>query len=372
MALNLEQEIRRFDPVIGAESATTPPATWYTRPEFHELDRHALLNRWQPVGHVSFLDGANNFFSGDFAGEPYVVVRDEKGELRAFYNVCRHHATCIMGEKGHAKEMVCPYHGWTYGLDGGLKRAPHMGAQKNFSREKMGLRPIPIKTWGPLIFLCFSATPPPFPPEWEPLLAKLQATGLGNLQFAARKSYEIRCNWKVYVDNYLDGGYHVGQLHKGLAGQLDLDAYRIENFSTYTIQSCKGADESKAPVAGDTRERIGDEAIYAWMHPNFMINRYGSMMDTNWVIPLSHDRTLTVFDYYFMDTSEAAQPFITSSLTASDVVQQEDIAICEAVQKGLGSVAYDVGRYSSKLETGAYLFHQLLHADLERARLALS
>lgn len=360
MNIDLKKEIERFPGTVGVESAHTPPASWYTSPEFFSLDAKALKKNWQPVGSIHLLKEDKSFFSGDFLGEPYVVVKGSDGEIRAFYNVCRHHATCLVKDSGvsESSEFVCPYHGWTYGLDGALKRAPQLGAIKNFQKEKMGLVPIPVHLFGPLIFLNFSRQELAFPDDWSSLKKKLDATEWEKLHFVKRKSYEIKCNWKVYVDNYLDGGYHVQHLHKDLAGQLNLEDYKIENFTSHTIQSCEGAQHNKS-------ERIGGEALYVWLHPNFMINRYGDIMDTNWVIPLGPDRCLTVFDYYFIDhTTEKAKLFIAESLKASDVVQQEDIEISESVQRGLNSAAYDIGRYAPVLESGAYLFHQLLQRDL--------
>jgi choline monooxygenase len=360
--IDIKKEIERFPGNAGAESAHTPPASWYTHPEFFARDAKLLKAHWQPVGHLGMVAAPGAFFSGDFLGEPYLVVRGADGELRAFFNVCRHHATCLVEGKGEICEgFVCPYHGWAYDLDGGLKRAPHMAGVKNFNKAEMGLKPIPLRLFGPLILLNFSGSGEELPADWKSLEDRMAATGWEKLQFVERKSYEIRCNWKVYVDNYLDGGYHVSHLHKGLAGQLNLEGYKIENFANYTLQSCGGADGAQA-VAGDFQERIGSEALYAWLYPNFMINRYGNIMDTNWVIPLDANRCITVFDYYFLDPG--AKDFISASLEASDKVQQEDIAICESVQRGLASVAYDVGRYAPKLEGGAYLFHQLLQRDL--------
>jgi choline monooxygenase len=171
----------------------------------------------------------------------------------------------------------------------------------------------------------------------------------------------------VYIDNYLDGGYHVAYLHRGLASQLDLASYGTELYERFSIQSGGGAaprGASKRRSAGrDFAERIGDHVLYAWLYPNFMINRYGPMMDTNWVLPLGRDRTEVIFDYYFEEGKDAA--FIERSLEASDVVQREDTDICEAVQRGLESRSYDRGRYSAEREMGEHHFHRLLAEDLK-------
>src|SRR4029453_13944477 len=195
------------------------------------------------------------------------------------------------------------------------------------------------------------------------LARRLQEMNIDSLQFVARRKYTLACNWKVYVDNYLDGGYHVSYLHKGLAGQLDLDSYKTEIFERYSIQSGAGAGGSSEKSATDFSERIGDKVLYAWIYPNLMINRYGPMVDPNWVTPKGNAETDVIFDYYFTPETARDKDFVEKSLAASDVVQQEDVDICESVQKGLGSSSYDQGRYSVKREHGEHHFHKLLAAD---------
>ena len=185
------------------------------------------------------------------------------------------------------------------------------------------------------------------------------ATGCEKLKFHSRRSYEIRCNWKVYVDNYLDGGYHIGMLHKQLTGQLNLGDYRIEVDNGLSIQSGKGKQS----------DRIGDVALYIWLYPNFMINRYGPAMDTNWVIPLAADRCLTVFDFYFAEPEgDHAETFIQESLKMSEQIQDEDIRISESVQRGLEFGAYDVGRYAPRMEHAMHAFHRQLALDVTKPR----
>jgi choline monooxygenase len=361
----VHDEVRRFDPAVPLEAAWLPPKSWYTDARFFALERDTVFkNNWLIAARSDQFEKAGDFVAGSVAGEPYVVVRGEDGVLRAFFNVCRHHAAVVAVGTGCANSLVCPYHGWTYGLDGRLLRAPELGAVKDFDREKFGLVPMKVDEWSGLVFISMSDKPRPVAGDLTELARRLQEMKSDTLQFVARRKYTLKCNWKVYVDNYLDGGYHVSYLHKGLAGQLDLDSYKTEIFEQYSIQSGAGAgDAGEKKTGADFSERIGDRVLYAWIYPNLMINRYGPMMDTNWVIPKGHDETEVVFDYYFTPETAGDTDFVEKSLSASDVVQQEDVDICESVQRGLGSSSYDQGRYSVKREHGEHHFHKLLAAD---------
>ena len=363
---SIKAELSRFDPSLRIERAFTPPASWYVRPEFLELERACVFRRsWQAVGRVDQVSRPGDYFTGCLVDDPYVVLRDQDGTLRAFHNVCRHHAAQVCQGEGSLTELVCPYHGWTYRLDGGLSRAPRLGKNELFDRETFSLKPAAVEVFGPLLFIHLGDDPPPLAAQFTELAPRLAALGTGDLKFVARRSYELRCNWKVYVDNYLDGGYHVSVLHEALAGQLDLDTYVTELFERISIQSCRTPKEAPTEAGGDFAERIGDEALYAFVYPNFMLNRYGPILDTNWVVPVGHDRTRVVFDFFFRDTEgPKAGEFIERSIAASHRVQEEDVAICESVQKGLGSPAYDRGIYAPGVEMAAYHFHRLLAADL--------
>jgi choline monooxygenase len=361
-AAPMSSELDRFDAARPIDVAETPPASWYTSPEFLELERRTVFRRsWQPVARGDQLAHPGDFVAGDVAGEPFVVLRDDTGTLRAFFNVCRHHASCVAQGEGNAERLICPYHGWTYDLDGRLHSAPRMAGVKGFDREQLGLQPMAVAERAPCVLVRLDQAGPPVERVWGPLNGRLDTAGL---RFVKRVSYEIECNWKVFVDNYLDGGYHVAHLHGGLASRLDLESYTTEVLGDVSLQTCRAGGDSSPPAA-DFAERIGEGAVYAYVYPNFMLNRYGPILDTNWALPLGAERTLTVFDYYFDARTVDRDPvFVERSLEASDRVQQEDIAICESVQRGLRSSAYDTGRYAPRLEQAAHRFHVRLSEDL--------
>jgi len=179
-----------------------------------------------------------------------------------------------------------------------------------------------------------------------------------------RWTYTLACNWKVFVDNYLDGGYHVPHVHKGLDSVLDYSDYTVEIDDRSCLQSSPLVQEGARPEVAALR--AGDRASYYWVYPGFMLNVYGTAMDTNIVIPRDTDRTDVVFDFFFSDTSEPQQSGRAASITLSQQIQDEDVAICESVQRGLSSRAYASGRLSVRREAGEWLFHRLLSADLKR------
>jgi len=186
-----------------------------------------------------------------------------------------------------------------------------------------------------------------------------------NVAHPDRRVYTLNCNWKVYVDNYLDGGYHVPHAHKELSSVIEYTQYTIENFERACLQSSPLSSGSNS-VAGVAATRQG-RAFYLWIYPNFMINAYEGVMDTNLVVPLAVDKCAVIFDYYFADISQAAGTHNRQSIAVSEKVQDEDMAICDSVQRGLSSRAYVAGRLSVRREAGEHLFHRLLHADLTAA-----
>jgi len=355
-----------YDDAAPLSEASTIPAPWYVDRAVAERERlQVFAGTWQAVGRVDQVAQAGDFFTTELAGEPLLIARDGEGQLRAFYNVCRHHAAAVMTAPcGQAQSFRCPYHGWNYGLDGSLKGMPEFAGVCNFRREENGLVPVAVETWENFVFVNLASNAEPLGEFLGDLVERVQPLRLSSLHFHSRKEYELKCNWKVYVDNYLDGGYHVPHLHKGLNSVLDYKHYTIENGERYCLQSSPMvASEEHAEVSAT---RQGDRAWYFWLYPNFMINAYQGVMDTNLVLPMGTDRCRVIFDFYFADVSPEREAYNSASVATSDTVQDEDVAICESVQKGLGSRAYGAGRLSVRREAGEHLFHRLLARDLKR------
>jgi len=366
MSRSLAEIIAGYQRNASLAQASTIPAEWYMDPRVLELERRTVFSRaWQPAGRIDQLGRRGQYVTCETAaGEPIVLVRGSDEELRGFFNVCRHHAAAVATEpEGADTHLRCPYHGWTYSLEGELKGTPDFTGVCDFDRSSNGLVPVSTDVWEQWVFVRVEREGTSLAQFLgDDLTGRFGAHELGGLQWMERRSYSVDCNWKVFVDNYLDGGYHVPHLHKGLDSVLDYSTYTIENGDRFCLQSspmvADGADARTGAV------RTGERALYLWVYPNFMINCYAGAMDTNLVIPRGPDRTEVIFDFFFADVKGIARARHVESIAISEQIQQEDVAICASVQRGLHSRAYKAGRLSVRREAGEHLFHKLLYDDL--------
>lgn len=360
----LRRELERFDPDLPIERARTPPGSWYRGEAMLALEAERVFGRsFHAVGRADQVAEPGAFFTARVSADPIVCLRDAEHRLRAFHNVCRHHGAELCSGEGRARALVCPYHAWTYDLGGSLLRAP--GTE--LARGSLALPELRVARFGPLVLVDPGGRAPDPQRELEPLARHCEPRSLSALRFVARREYELRCNWKVFVENYLDGGYHVAHLHRGLAEQLELGSYRTEVHGRLALQLCAGGPESGV-AGGDFRERIGAGAVYAWLYPNLMLNRYGPVLDTNVVVPQGPERCRVLFDYWIDPAAADADPsFVERCLAASEQVQREDEAICESVQRGLASSSYEGGFYAPRYEAALRRFHELLASDLGSA-----
>jgi choline monooxygenase len=356
------------------ECAQTLASRFYTDPAILEIEKSRIFRRtWQLVGTLSRDCGQRNavkcsisdpetYFTAEVAGEPIIVVRDKHGELRAFSNVCRHRAGPIALGSGCKNVLRCQYHGWTYTLDGRLIGTPDVDGVEFFDRSTMGMVPLRCETWGQFIFVNFDQQAEPLSSYLGRIPEQARGFQFEGLQFAERRDYVIACNWKVYVDNYLEG-YHIPIAHPGLMKEIDYAQYRTETFRYYSqqfapiraIKQEEAAQRMYAPGSGLK------EALYFWVFPNLMLNIYPDNIQTNVIVPLSHEKTLTIFEWFFHNVgSENVRERIKKAIAFSEEVQKEDVNLCAHVQRGLSSSTYDRGRYSVKRENGVHHFHMLL------------
>lgn len=346
-------DLSDYVPTHDLARAATIPARWCKDPGFLDLERERIFaHTWQPVGYVSTVAEPGDYFACEIVGEPIVMARSKEGRLRAFSNVCRHRASLIVDGKGHGPSLRCPYHNWTYSLEGNLLSQPEFEGVEDWDKSEICLPQFGVEAWGPFVFV---KQKPGAPSLREVLgdipmeIAKL-GCALEQLRLAERRDYVINCNWKVYIDNYLEG-YHLPAAHPGLFRALDYAQYRVDTHRYYSSQY--------APLRGDMSGR----ALYYWIFPNFMLNIYPDNLSSNIILPLGPDKTLTIFEWFAYGENPGVSP---KTIEFSDEIQREDIKICESVQRGLSSRNYQQGRFSVKRENGVHHFHLLLHEFLSR------
>jgi choline monooxygenase len=340
--------------------ATTLPARCYIDPDYLALEQERIFARtWQPAGSRDRLRNAGDFLATEASGEPIVLVCDSQEQIRAFSNVCRHRAGSVATGCGNRQTLQCSYHGWTYGLDGRLLGTPEFEGVKEFDRQCFGLVPIRTETFGPFVFVNLDAAAPPLALTLGAIVEQTRGLDLDRLRLCERRIYDIACNWKVYVDNYLEG-YHLPTAHPGLFRELDYSRYRVETERFYSRQFAPFR-----PTVSASNERLyaGDssDALYYWVFPNWMLNAYPDNVSLNIVLPLGPERTRTIFEWYVPTAAESGTPqAVARSIEFGEQTQVEDIGICEAVQVRLHSRYYDKGRFSVKRENGVHHFQGLV------------
>lgn len=330
------------------------PAPFYTAAQMAALDGSAVFTRsWQLICQQSQLLGIGDHVVADIAGLPIIVVRSDAQTIRAFHNVCRHRAGPLARCDGlGAKSLRCKYHGWTYGLDGVLRSAPEMATAADFNPADIRLPEARVQLWQGLVFVAVGEAPP-----FEEFVAGIDqrlgpANALAGYRFHHRSSYEVACNWKVYVDNYLEG-YHVPHIHPGLNRLLDYRSYVTETAAWYSFQF--------SPLESAPELYGSGEALYYFLYPNAMLNILPGRLQTNRVLPLGVDRCRVEFDFFYaVEDSAEATARRAKDLEFSDEVQLEDVTICEDVQRGLASGSYVAGRLNPLRENAVHHFHELL------------
>jgi choline monooxygenase len=309
---------------------STLPASLYRDPTVFDRERIKVFAAgWQFLGHESEAAAAGDYIAGDIAGWPVLAVRGKDGALRGFHNVCRHRAGPLVddGAGNCGGELTCKYHGWRYALDGRLRSAVDFGAVEGFDAREYGLHPVRLDgAAGPLAELV------------APLDRLMDERGVRVGPATLRLSHDLACNWKAYVENYLEG-YHIDVVHPALAAEVDTASYRVRMDGAVAVHEVP------------TKSGVND-GLWAWLWPNLAFNvyRYGLMVEH--MQPVGHDRTR--LDYlYFYDPATADMDAV---LAASDGLTREDKVICEAVQRNLNAGVYGQGVLSPKHEVGVGWF----------------
>jgi len=356
----------RVDAAI--ERAWTLPASLYTDANVFALEKEKIFaHTWQVVGHAHQVAKPGDFFTTDLVGEPLLLVRGSDEKLRGFYNVCRHRAGPPAEGCGSRKLFRCGYHGWTYGLDGALISATEIDGVEGFRPEDFALVPVRAEEWFNLIFVNLDSQTPPFLESLGDLPRQAERFPFAEMKLFERRTYDMKCNWKTYVDNYLEG-YHLPSVHPGLNRELDYNAYVVEPYARHVRQfsPIRGAQSGDLTPRRYQESRGDLTTDYFWIFPNWMLNCYPDNVSLNIVLPVEPERTLAIFEWYLPEQDHNAQA-AKASVEFSDQIQLEDTGICEAVQRNLRSRSYTRGRFSVKQEKGVHAFHRMYSATMNKA-----
>lgn len=341
------------------EQASALPAHFYVGSESAERDRrHVFRHGWQLVAHADRLAGPGDHVVAEIAGVPLLLVRGDDGALRALHNVCRHRAGPLALCDGRAaKRLHCHYHGWSYALDGRLLSATEMDGARGFDSRSVRLPGAHVAEWRGLVFAALEPAAT-FAETIEGIESRLGERRLDGYVFHHHYDYDIACDWKNYIDNYLEG-YHVPHIHPELNRLLDYRDYVVETGRWHSLQH--------SPLASDAALYGDGEALYWFLWPNTLINVLPDRMQTNRVVPLAPGHCRVTFDYFYPAGAADLESRHARDHAFSDLVQRQDIAMCEVVQRGLASGSYRAGRLNPRRENGVHHFHELLRAAYRAA-----
>ena len=332
------------------DGGATLPATWYSDPAVVRLEQERIFTRaWQYAGRLELVAEPGDYFSC-FAGHiPIVVVRQRDGSLAAFVNVCRHRGHIVVEGVGRRKTLQCPYHAWTYELDGSLRKAPRSEREPEFDKAAFSLLPVQVDTFGPLVFVNPDENAKPLPDALGALPKLVAESGLDleRLRFRTRNDWEIEANWKITIENYLEC-YHCPTAHPGFSKVIDVDpdAYVLSAEGLVASQfgsprASALADDSKAPY--DPRGEV-EVAQYHLLWPNvtFNIEAGPGNMSVDVTRPAGPERSVGFTEYFFYE--EVSDEAAAEMMAFANQVGNEDAALVEAVQRGLASGMVPQGR----------------------------
>jgi carnitine monooxygenase subunit len=341
----------------------------YVGAKWHAADLEAIFARsWQLVCHVEKVDAPGRYVTATVATMPIAVVRDRDGGLRAFYNVCKHRAHELLSGAGEARNIVCPYHAWTYDLDGSLRaarRAPNLSVS---DRSEICLDQVLVEEFGGFVYVNLDPSAAPLARQAPDLAAEIArwAPDVDRLTHVKRLHYDVATNWKNVIDNFLEC-YHCHIAHKEFVDLVDMSTYEVRTHGIWSSHFAEAGKTANAAydVSGAT---VTEHAVW-WLWPNTCLLRYpgrGNFMVFQ-VLPDGPERTVETWDFY-LESADLTAAEQESVRYIDDVLQPQDIRLVESVQRGMRTPAFDQGRIvydaahagSGLSEHGVHHFHGLV------------
>lgn len=348
----------------------TLPFDWFSDPRIFRLEQtRVFADSWVYAGVTDWVAEPGGYFTAQAGLVPIVVVRDEHGNLNGFVNICRHRATQVAEGRGRRMSLQCPYHAWTYGLDGRLRSAPRSELEAEFDTAEFGLVPVAVDTWGPFVFVNRNLDAPPLANHLGRLPQIVADAGVdfGRMRFREHQESEIAANWKAVVENYLEC-YHCPTAHPGFSKVIDVnpETYALTSDEWFSSQVSRTRAGAEGENGGLPYNPVGpvSEAHFHWLWPTFTINVLPGApnMATFCFVPLAPDRTLAVSDSFYGD--EVSEEEIAAIGEFGNQVFLEDQALVESIQRAAASGGLTEGRLMLSSEHLIQHFQRLVERAL--------
>ena len=378
--------LQRLDPAVTTISwrprelptrgQTTLPREYFTSPAIltEEVDR-IFTRQWLCVDREERVAGRGDYFLLEAAGESIIILRDQQGTVRAFYNVCRHRGSRLCEEhRGSLSETIqCPYHAWTYGLDGRLIGAPATNDLEGFRKQDWPLRPVSVALWEGFIFINLAEDPISFENAHAPLLTRFTRFGMSGLRLGRTHEYDIKANWKLIVQNYSEC-YHCPLVHPTLTrrtpptlGENDLvDGPFLGGYMVLSEDAKSMTMSGRAcglPVSDALPAADHDRVYYYSIMPNMLLSLHPDYVMFHVLWPLAVDRTRVFCSWLFNPATLADPSFsIDDGVQFWDMTNREDWHVCELSQQGVSSRSYTPGPYSRRESMSAAFDREYIQA----------
>jgi glycine betaine catabolism A len=349
----------RKTPQNSSAGAKSMPQKYFVSPEIFANEQGKIFSRnWLLVGHQSQIANAGDYIVQDLNRESIIVIRDKDEEIRAFYNVCRHRGTRLKEDRcGHSSTIQCPYHAWTYGLDGRLIGAPHMDDVAGFDKANYPLHSVNLKVWEGFIFVNLEKNPKPLEKWFAPLNGKFSHWNIPILRPAKRIEYDVRANWKLMFENYSEC-YHCPGVHPQLQKVSPYDSAENDLGEGPFLGGFMKINPGKSlTMSGNACAAfVGEienlqQVFYYSIFPNMLLSLHPEYVMVHQLWPQSPERTLIVCDWLFHpDAARAGQAVYDpeDAIEFWDMTNKQDWHVCELSQQGIASRVYEPGPYSSR------------------------
>ena len=335
----------------------TITSSWYSDEKILKIEKENIFSKsWHLLGSIDRIPNKGDYLIKTINEQPIVVIKDKVGEINVFYNVCQHRGCVLLEKDGNSKQIKCGYHGWVYELNGELKAARGFD-KEDLDFEQLNLKSIEHYIWMNQIFVKLQSDCNNLPKTLKEIENIISPIKFDNYLFHLRKSYKIKCNWKVYMDNYLEG-FHIPLVHPKLNRVINYKSYSTEIFDNFSLQWCHINAESSPYKKTDDASK----AYYFTLFPNILFNIAPGRLQTNIIEPINASSCNVYFDYYFENEEDLES--IQEDISFSEEVQNEDINICERIQIGLESDGFDHGVFSKKYETGVSHFQSYIEKKI--------